>query len=167
MLVQKHRNSKRNTKRDQEIGKISLELNQVEIEMGKTEKEVSRLQTAIKEDFCKLNTSQKLLMDSVKILARNIFYLIMEPFKKLYDNYRDDHVIFRNLTRSHGCIRFKENIVDVILFPTAHYQPKMRSIVETILEQINSTQPPMPDNSGRIIRFSIEEKKKKLLAIGK
>ena len=77
----------------------------------------------------------------------------------------DDHVLFRNLTRSHGCIRLQEDFVDVVLFPTAHYQPKLRKIVETILEQINAANPPMSDNSERIIRFSLGKKEKNLFAI--
>lgn len=160
LLVQKSKSVKTNAKRDQEICEVSAELKQVEIEMKNTQKEVSRLRTAIEEDFYKLDTSQKLLMDSIKILARNMFYLMLEPFKELYNNYRDDHVLFRNLTQSHGSIRIEGNVVEVSLFSTVVYQPKVYKIVETIIEEINETQPQMPDNSGRIIRFSIAGKKK-------
>jgi hypothetical protein len=165
LLVQKHKSVKTSAKRDQKIKEMSAELEQVEIEMEKTQKEVSRLYAAIEEDFYKLDTSQKLLMDSIKILARNMFYLMLEPFKKLYNNYRDDHVLFRNLTRSHGCIRIEGNVIEVILFPTVLYQPKVYKIVKTIIEEINATQPQMPDNSGLTIRFSIGGKKKILSAV--
>jgi hypothetical protein len=165
LLVQGHKSVKTSAKRELKIKEMSAELEQVEIEMENTQKEVSRLHAAIEEDFYKLDTSQKLLMDSIKILARNMFYLMLEPFKKLYNNYRDDHVLFRNITRSHGCIRIEGNVVEVVLFPTVLYQPKVYKIVETIIDEINATQPQMPDNSGLTIRFSIGGKKKILSAV--
>ncbi len=165
LLLHKHRSKKMNSKRNQKIEELTSELKKVEVQMENTQKEESRLKTAVKEDSYKLNMLQKSMMDSVKILARNMFYVMLQPFKELYNNYRDDHVLFRNLTRSHGCICLKEDFVDVVLFPTAHYQPKLRKIVETILEQINAANPPMSDNSGRIIRFSLGKKEKNLFAI--
>ena len=36
----------------------------------------------------------------LKIISRNIFYEMLEPFKKAYDNYRDDHLWYRHLTQS-------------------------------------------------------------------
>lgn len=46
-------------------------------------------------------------MDAIKLLDRNKFYLSFQLFKQKYDNYRDDHLIFRHLTKSAGII---ENI---------------------------------------------------------
>ncbi len=165
LLLKKHQSKRTNKKRDQRIEELTSELRKLKDEMENIVKEESRLQVAVDEDFYRLDMLQKYMMDSIKILARNLFYVMLAPFKKLYNNYRDDHVVFRNLTRSHGCIRLGKDFVDVILFPTAHYQPKLRETVKEVLEQINASQPVMPDNSGRILRFSLGEKKKKLFAI--
>ncbi len=166
LLLQNHRSKKTSGKREKKIEEVTSQLNEVEDHMATTQKMASRFQIAVDEDFYKLKMVQKPMMDSIKILTRNMFYLLLQPFKELYNNYRDDHVLFRNLTRSHGCIRLDDYFVHVVLFPTAHYQPKVRKIVETVLEQINAANPPMPDNSGRILRFYLGKKEKNLFALG-
>lgn len=165
LLLRQHQSLKANAKRDENIKELTLELKEIKKLRDNTEKEESRLQAAIKGNFYKLNVSQKSVMDSIKILTRNMFYVMLEPFKQLYDNYRDDHVLFRNLTRAHGCIRLGERYVDVTLFPTAHYQPKVRRIIETVLNKINEENPRLPDGSERIIRFSLGKKENKLFTV--
>jgi hypothetical protein len=39
----------------------------------------------------RLDTGPKRLLDAVKVVARNVFYRALAPFKAAYDNYRDDH----------------------------------------------------------------------------
>ncbi len=104
-------------------------------------------------------------MDSIKITARNIFYEAFKPFKEMYNNFRDDHVIFRNLTRSLGGISFGEKVVDVVLYPTMNYTAKTKNIIEQLLENINNAAPLMPDGSNRILKFSLGQKANKLFAI--
>lgn len=91
----------------------------------------------IGQDFEKLQNSGKLLMDYLKILARNIYYLALEPFKKEYDNYRDDHVIFRNLTQASGIIIKQNGEMTIFLYPSTNYSTKMRKIVEITLQLYN------------------------------
>ena len=55
--------------------------------------------------------------------------------------------------------------VDVHLFPTAHYSPALRRVVQKFLDQMNATEPRMPDRSGRRIRFSLGEKEGIQIAI--
>jgi hypothetical protein len=47
---------------------------------------------------------KKYLIDVIKITASNLFYAVMKPFKKAYNNDRDDYVWFRHLTQSGGTI---------------------------------------------------------------
>ena len=47
----------------------------------------------------KMDSPCKRLMDVLRITARNLFYQALQPFKKAYDNYRDDHDHFRKLTQ--------------------------------------------------------------------
>jgi len=97
-------------------------------------------------------------MDCIKIIARNIFYKALEPFKEKYDNYRDDHVIFRNLSQAHGVVSFNDDNVDVTIFPTGHLQPKVRKIVEEIFHQINNKETKLPDGSGRKVYLKLGKK---------
>jgi len=83
---------------------------------------------------------------------------MLQPFKVQYDNFRDDHAIFRNLTRAHGVLSHSEDEVLVQLFPTAHHPPALRNTFEEMLEQLNADALPMPDGSGRLIRFSLGDK---------
>lgn len=165
LLLKEHTGKRKNKNRQYKIQELTGQLKEVETEMGTTEKEVSRLQSVIEEEYHRLDTMSKSMMDSIKIIARNMFYQALQPFKALYDNYRDDHMLFRNLTRSHGCASFGEKEVEVALYPTAQYQPKVRRIMETYLQQVNEREPVMPDGSGRTIRFKLGEKTRKLFAI--
>lgn len=154
-LLRKHRARKENPKRQQEIDELTQQLKVVEDKMTKTDKEVSRLASLIEADFYKLDTLKKSLMDGIKITARNLFYLLLQPFKDAYDNYRDDHVLFRHLTRSAGVMRETDNRVEVLFLPQANFPPKVAGIISDLLEQLNRRLISMPDQSGRVIRFGL------------
>lgn len=129
-----------------------------------TQREVSRLTTLLDENYRKLDTSSKQVLDALKIIARNVFYQHLAPFKKAYDNYRDDHVIFRNLSQSHGLLIDHGSHIEAILYPTAHHPPARRALIDGLFEQINGQKLIMPDGSGREIRFKLGPKEGIVLA---
>jgi hypothetical protein len=43
-------------------------------------------------------------MDCLRVIARNLFYAALAPFKSAYNNYRDDHDQFRQLTQASGVL---------------------------------------------------------------
>ena len=94
----------------------------------------------------------------MKLIARNSFYKELQPFKEMYDNYRDDHVLFRNLTHANGIMISNDDMVEVQLFPTAHYTPSLRNIVESLLGKLNDKHMSIPDGSGREIHFRLGNK---------
>ncbi|MBA7698563.1 hypothetical protein ES703_107241 [subsurface metagenome] len=49
----------------------------------------------------------------------------MDIFRPLYNNYRDDHVILRALTRSLGIIEKRDGVVNIQLLPAMEFQPKV------------------------------------------
>jgi hypothetical protein len=166
ILTTQHLSSqKKNVKRETQIEVLSNEIKDVETQMSQIEGQVSRLQEVIDNDYVQLNTQPKSLMDGIKIIARNTFYKLLESFRPIYDNLRDDHSILRNLTQSNGFIFFGITYVDVILCPTMQYSPAMRHTVEAFLESLNKQLPKIPDGSGRTIRFQIKKKTSKLFAI--
>jgi hypothetical protein len=158
VLFQEHQNPGKSLKRAKDIHTLDQCLRDIEAKMKTTDKEMSRLQFLIDQQYVRLDTRNKMLMDTLKLIARNVFYKKLEPFKRMYDNYRDDHALFRNLTHAHGLLFQQSDSVEAVLFPTAHYPPKLRRIVKVLLDQINETAPSMPDGSGRSLGFRLGEK---------
>ena len=104
-------------------------------------------------------------MDALKIFARNNFYKQLEPFKARYNNYRDDHDLFRNLTHSDGVLIERGCAVEAHLFPTANYPPRVQAVVLEYLQTLNQNPLLMPDGSGRKITFRLGKKSGFKLAI--
>ena len=84
LLLNKHCAKHEKQSRDDIIADLTRQLNQLEEKIKLTEKEVSRLNRLSEEGFQKLDTSKKAIMDSIKILARNMFYKLLRPFKETY-----------------------------------------------------------------------------------
>jgi hypothetical protein len=97
-------------------------------------------------------------MDSIKLIARNVFYNALAPFKRAYDNFRDDHAYFRNLTQSHGILIQRGASLEVHLISPVPHPKKIRGIINAMLQDINATAPTIPDGSGRILRFYLGSK---------
>ncbi len=152
------KSEKRRKELKDEIKELSKKLEIVNEKKSAINKEGSKIDELIESGYKQLNTSNKKYMDCIKIIARNIFYKALEPFKEKYDNYRDDHVIFRNLTQAHGVVSFSRGTVNVTIFPTAHLQPKVRKIVEEVFQQINSKETKLPDGSGRKVYLELGKK---------
>ena len=152
------KSEKRRKELKNEIQELSKKLEIVKEKRSAINKEGSKIDELIERGYKQLNTSNKKYMDCIKIIARNIFYKALEPFKEKYDNYRDDHVIFRNLTQAHGVVSFSHETVNVTIFPTAYLQPKVRKIVEEVFQQINSKEAKLPDGSGRKVYLELGEK---------
>ena len=125
-------------------------------ERDNTTKEVSKIEDLIDQGYQKLDTNTKDFMDAIKILARNIFYLSFQSFKEKYDNYRDDHVLFRHLTLSPGYIEPTENNLRIWLTPQMEYPPKLKKIITQVMQEINETKPDIPDGSGRKIELLLK-----------
>ena len=164
-LLNEHCAKNDSQKREDKIAMLTQQLNEIEEKMAHTEKEVSRLETLAEAGFQKLDTAKKSIMDGVKVLARNVFYERLAPFKDAYDNYRDDHVLFRNLTRSPGLIRETGEGTEVILIPQACFPPKVIKIMHSLLETFNHSQPYMPDGTGRKVTISLLNNGKELMEV--
>jgi hypothetical protein len=120
-------------------------------------KEVSRLDQLEGQDKVRLETGPKSLLDGIRIIARNSFYRLLEPFKKAYDNYRDDHDYFRYLTQSGGLLTWTGTEMEVHLTPQVNYQPKLKELLQTVLKEYNQQEPTMPDGSGRKLSIHLAD----------
>jgi hypothetical protein len=59
----------------------------------------------------RLDPDKKRLMDNFRVIARNVFYAALGPFKKAYNNYRDYHDQFRQLTQCSGYWKSQQSSV--------------------------------------------------------
>lgn len=157
-LLNEHQHPGKSPVRRKKIEALTFQDENLTHRIEQTQKEVSRLDYLIDENYRRLDVSSKKVMDALKLIARNAFYQSLQPFREKYNNYRDDHALFRNLTHAHGVITSHKNQVEVQMFPTAHYPPKLRKIVEDLFHRINADAPRMPDGSGRRITFRLGEK---------
>jgi len=145
-LIAKHEANKvkRSRKRDEldrRIDDQTREADNAERRMAESVREESRLQALIDEQYLRLDTRRKAFMDAIRISCRNIFCKLAMEFRPLYNNYRDDHVIVRELTRASGIIEQRDGIANILLMPTMEFQPATRKIVQEFLartsERIN------------------------------
>ena len=140
------------------IVELSKKYHEKEQERAKTKKYVSKIKELTKNEIQKLNTNPKQFMDIIKIIAHNIFYLGFESFKEKYDNYRDDHLIFRAITRSDGIIEKKNSEMIINISPAMEIYPKQKSIFSEIFNEINKQNITLPGNFELKIRLDITEK---------
>ena len=66
----------------QKIGELSLELAQLDEQSQKVEKIQSRFEQMVEQKMVRMDPIKKLLMDSLRVIARNVFYRASAPFKK-------------------------------------------------------------------------------------
>jgi len=158
LLLVEHQHPGKCKARTERIKTLTEQLAQARQEQAQAQKEVSRLESLIQQQMVRLDTRNKRLMDSLKFVARNAFYQALEPFKTAYNNYRDDHELFRNLTHADGFLVEAEELVQVYLLPTVNYPPALTKIVRGLLAEINATPPQMPDGSGRRLQFHLGQK---------
>ena len=115
----------------------------------------SKLEELIEQDYLKLDTDTKKFFDAIKILARNMFCLELQPFKEKYDNFRDDHVLFRNITRATGTIKPENGLLEVQLQLAMEYSKKIKTIFDGIIGEINQKNPSLPDGSNQKIYLKL------------
>jgi len=157
-LYNEHRHPRKSPSRTQRIATLSGTDEALAQKMNETEREASRLDTLIQSQCRKLNTGSKKVYDALKLIARNAFYIELAPFKKSYDNYRDDHVLFRNLTHAPGLLTQTGTELKATLHPTAPHPPARRKHIEELFEQINQAGLILPDGSDRPILLELGKK---------
>lgn len=141
--------------RQKQIDQLSQEMAEVQQKAETAQKTESRLERLIEEKMVRMDPNKKRLMDCLRVIARNVFYAALAPFKKAYNNYRDDHDQFRQLTQASGVLEVRPEQIVVHLLPRVNYSPQLRRIIGQRLDQINDQQPVLPDGSGRQLKFRL------------
>ncbi len=141
-LVVKHEANKtqraeKEAELNQLIDKQTREVRDAEKRMAESVREESRLQALIDEQYLRLDTRRKAFMDAIRISSRNIFANLAMAFRPLYNNYRDDHFIARELSRAPGIIYKRDGTAHVMLMPAMQFQPAVRDVVQSFLSLIS------------------------------
>ena len=115
----------------------------------------------------RLDPDKKRLMDNLRGIARNVFYTALGPFKKAYNNYRDDHDQFRQLTQCSGVLEVATEQIVVHLMPRVNYPPRVQRIINELLAELNAKEPLLPDGSGRRLRLRLANRSELRLSIAR
>ena len=151
--------------RGKQIQALSEELAQLDIEAAQIPAMESRLEGLIQERMVRHDPEKKRLMDSLRVIARNLFYQALQPFKLSYNNYRDDHDQFRQLTQASGVLEIGPKGVVAHLMPRVNYPPRLRRLLSAVLDEINTRNPVLPDGSGRSLRLRLGKRSEMQLSI--
>ena len=151
--------------RQEQIQKLSEELAELDTKFQNVQQTESRLERLIEEKMVRLDPEKKRLMDNLRVIARNVFYKALQPFKKAYNNYRDDHDQFRQLTQASGVLEVGPEQIVVHLMPRVNYPPQLRGVITTVLAGINAQGPVLPDGSGRSLKLRLAHRSEMKLSI--
>ena len=80
----------------------------------------------------------KTFMDAVKITARNIIYQLLEIFRPIWNNYRNDLVILRELISSMGHIEENKKTIIIQLNPARQFSKNEEYKILLFLFKISS-----------------------------
>jgi len=138
-----------------QVKSLKGELAEITESMKQMEKKCSKEDKLIEEGAQKLNTAPKQYMDIVKITARNIFFRQFESFRPLYGNFRNDHVMLRELTRAPGFALAGGKKMTVFLCPAITVQPKVREKLQLFLDQASAD---IGEFKGRKLGFKLWDK---------
>ena len=91
-------------------------------------------------NYQRLDTRAKAVMDAVRIAARNVFRRLLEVFRPIHRNYRDDHVVLRELTRAPGALRRTpgSDVIEIELRPKGTYSQGLRQRIERFLDLVTN-----------------------------
>ena len=149
------RYEKSRLERRKSIEERNKRIEEIQAKIRETQAKESRLDAMIQAQMVKMDSQCKRLMDVLRITARNLFYQALQPFKKAYDNYRDDHDHFRNLTQSPGVLEVSPEQILIHLLPRTNYGTELRKVVSQTLEGINTKGLEHPCLPGRKLKFRL------------
>lgn len=157
LLLKKHLSQTVTEPLKTEISNCTAELKMLLSEKKSLNRHESKIGKLISENKCRLLSDKKAYLDAVKITARNIFYILSRIFRPIYNNYRNDHQILRELLRSHGTIIPFGSFVKIELDVTRNFQPeqlkKIKAFLNIISDNINASR-----QSAKPVKLDIRQR---------
>jgi len=133
-LHRKEEQAEKRTAGEQEAERLRAEIKQTEEDLGRIDKKESRILMLIEERYVRPNMARKELVDALRMTSRNVFGETFETFRTDYDNFREDHQVFRALTQAPGMVIPRRDRLDIYLFPGLEVQPAQWSRIEQFLQ---------------------------------
>lgn len=120
---------------EKQISEMENELDQLEAEIKLVPRKESRLKALVEEQYVRPAFRSRALADAIKILDRNAFGHFHGQFRIAYDNYREDHVMFRMVTRAPGLLVKNGNELTVVIIPSLSLQKGAYSKIRTFVQE--------------------------------
>ncbi len=137
-------------KRENLVGKLK----EVEAKIASLPKYINRLDYLIDGKFKTFNFSKKLIVDTLKICARNARMMALEVLGHHYHNYRDQLDFLRRIIENGGYIKL--NGRDTVTVEIVPFNTKAENIVlASFLKEINSIKPKMFGDNPYPIKFKV------------
>jgi len=136
---------------NEQKGFLVEELESAEIKQAESLHKESRIQQLIRGSYKLLDTTRKEYIDALRVNAANMFRNLHQRYRRIYDDYRDDHYYLRLLTRVSGFITVSENKLCLRLWVPGTLQPRtlysFERLAASVANDINSMS---PESSKRI-----------------
>jgi hypothetical protein len=148
----------RRLERRKSIEEGHKEIADLQVQIAGIKAQESRLEAMIQTHMVKMEGQCKRLMDVLRITVRNLFYQALQPFKQAYNNYRDDHDYFRQLTQSPGVLEVRAQEIVIHLMPRTNYGGELRKAVIQTLDRTNALGLEHPCLPGRKLKFRLGQR---------
>lgn len=134
---------------DRAVAELKKRRNALEAKLAKAIRSQSRVQLLIDNHYRLLDTRCKELLDALRITASNMFASLMTVFRPIYKNYRNDHLMLRQLTRADGFLQRIDGTLHVRLWLAGRFQPwqinAFKVFLAEITDRINDARDPNLD----------------------
>ncbi|MHB8276523.1 MAG: transposase [Candidatus Humimicrobiaceae bacterium] len=134
--------------------KLVLELKEVEDSIAILPREINRLDYLIGKKFKVFDFRKKLIVDTLKVCARNARKMALEVLDRHYHNYRDQLDFSKRIITNGGYVRLNDKGT-VIVEITAFNTKKENEALGSFLKEINSMNPHMFGESSYPIKFKV------------
>ena len=133
---------------------LAEQLKEVEAKIASLPKQVNRLECLIYGKFKTFNFSKKLIVDTLKVCARNTRKMALEVLDHHYHNYRDQLDFLRRIIENGGNIKLNgKGIVTVEIVP---FNTKSENaVLASFLKEINLMKPKMFGDNPYPIKFKV------------
>ena len=129
-------NARTLTKLREQARSIEQQIEPLETQLCEAVHKQSRLKLLSDGNYRLLDTRKKALMDALRVTASNIFRNVQEQFRVICNNFRDDHVWVRTLSRCSGTIEKTSEATTFQLWLPGTLQQHRIQALERLLAEI-------------------------------
>jgi len=129
-------------------------LKEVEQKMAIVPKKINRLEYLISKKFKIFDFRKKLIVDTLKICARNARKMALDVLDRHYHNYRDQLDFLKRIITNGGYVRLNDKGI-VIVEVTPFNSKKENEVLGSFLKEINLLKPHMFGENPYPIKFKV------------